>query len=419
MRKILTFSRDGIAAVKSVARRAKLLAISACLAVTVCMASTARAQTLAQYLAPTASSTSAGPVINSGPASGQNRSLAYGVRPAGGGLGSSATPQGLEGLPTVDASYSLLNDATKVVQAQGSAFIPGPKNDFDPCTAGCDVSWYVGGEALWLKRESDNNFSLSRNVFMPTWDYELGGRYTIGRLFDCTNGWEFVYAGEFSWDRGLAVTGPGNLQSTFFPTGGYTNAEVSAFNNADSHVQTYEANLNSLEINRRWWVWDVISTAVGVRYVDYDEDFTFTSVAGADQGVYINSASNQLLGLQLAADLIYPVALRGNVGFRFKGGVYANFAQDVVRLDNAGTLILNAGSDRTDWAGVFEYGIFGNYAIVPSVRLTAGYEFWWLPGIATVPEQEPQFINPGSGSFTQNEDNLILHGGSIGLEILF
>ena len=35
--------------------------------------------------------------------------------------------------------------------------------------------------------------------------------------------------------------------------------------------------LNSFEINRRWWTWDVLSTMIGMRYVDYQEDYVFLS----------------------------------------------------------------------------------------------------------------------------------------------
>lgn len=70
-------------------------------------------------------------------------------------------------------------------------------------------------------------------------------------------------------------------------------------------------------------------------------------------------------------------------------------------------------------AGLIEMGFFTNYQIVPSVRLTAGYEFWYMPGIATVPGQGPQFVNPSSASRVNNDHELLLHGGSVGVQVLF
>ena len=287
------------------------------------------------------------------------------------------------------------------------------------CNPGCNVRYYVAFDALWLRRENDERFSLSRNTFMPDFDYEFGGRYTIGTMMDCVNGWEFVYAGPFDWQRQAAVTGTASLQSTFQPINGYTAAEVSAFNNADGHTQAYRAQMHSFEFNRRWFEWDVVSTMIGVRYVDYEEDYLFVSTGGSGTGIFQEGVDNQLIGAQVGADMLYPVSLRANVGFKAKAGVYANFDDRQVAMNNAGVQILNAGASDTDVAGLIEMGVTTNYVIVPSVRLTAGYEFWYMPGIATVPEQRPSIISPASGSTIDDSDDLFIHGGYAGVQILY
>ena len=90
-----------------------------------------------------------------------------------------------------------------------------------PCDAGCDISWYVNVDALWMTRDGDDRFSLSRNNFMPDFEHEVGTRFTVGRLLDCVNGWEATYVGPFDWERQSIVTGNANLQSNLStPIGG-------------------------------------------------------------------------------------------------------------------------------------------------------------------------------------------------------
>ncbi len=397
MRKILNLSRNGFAAFKSAFRQVSLAAFGASLSVTLCCASNANAQTLSDYVTPAAVGSSPNAPISGG-------AIQY----------SSDTP--------ADASYSVMSDSTKVEQAQyGQSLFGGVSNACanNVCAPGCDISVYVNYDALWLTRENNRYFSLSRNTYMPDFQFDFAGRYTVGRLLDCVNGWEASYVGPFDWQRQNAVLGAGNLQSRFVPAGGYTAAEVDTFNDANQHVQAWQAKLNSVELNRRWWTWDVVSTMIGVRYVDYQEKYLFLSDSARGVGVFGNNVNNRMVGAQIGADILYPVSLRANVGFRGKAGVYANFDEQATFLTNAGTPIFAAGQRTTDVAGLIELGVFTNYHIVPSVRLTAGYEMWYMPGVATVPGQDVRIVSPNTGFRVLNDDELFLHGGSVGLQILF
>ncbi len=415
MRKILIFTRNGIAACRAVRRQVSLIAFGASLTVTLCCSRDAVAQSMTDYVIPTAAMNFHGAPVSANPV------------PAN--LVSGASPENYQLQAASQADYSVDEDATDVELAgyRGGGLFAGGRNYFPPnvtagnvCAPGCDVSWYANYEALWLRREGDEFFSLSRNTFMPDFNYEFGGRYTIGRLLDCVNGWEAVYTGPFDWQRQQAVLGTASLQSRFVPVGGYTGAEVSTFNDADQHVQAWRARLNSFELNRRWWTWDVLSTMIGVRYVDYKEEYLFLSNRpSVGNGVFNESTNNRMVGLQMGADMMYPVNLRTNVGFRSKAGIYANFDEATTFMSNAGTTILAAGQTDVDVAGLIETGVFVNYQLVPSVRLTAGYEIWYLPGVATVPSQNPRIVSPLSGNELSNADSLFLHGGSLGVQVLF
>ncbi|GAB5404747.1 MAG: hypothetical protein Aurels2KO_29780 [Aureliella sp.] len=400
MRKILTTTFNGIAASTAAIRRRAKTAFGFSLAVTFSCLSTAVAQqpTAAQTLAPTAT----------------GGSYPVSFASAGGTISS------VTDMPTVDASYSPQSDSSLIQPASHFAHSGGGYLGGNPCAAGCDVSYYVNYEALWLRREDDRRYSLSRLNFMPDWDFEFGGRYTIGTLEDCVNGWELSYVGPYDWNRFGTASGSGTLQSNLVASNGFTAGDIDAFNNADQHIQSWRASMQSFEINRKWWTWDVLSTSIGVRYVDYEEDFRFFSTrSGVGNGVLNESVDNELLGVQVGVDMLFPVSLRGNVGFKGKGGVYANFDERNAFVSNAGTTIINSGDSDVDVAGIIELGVFGNYHIVPSVRLTAAYEFWYMPGVATVPEQLPRLITANSGTTLIDDGEVLLHGGSVGLQILF
>ncbi|RMF40637.1 MAG: hypothetical protein D6753_11330 [Planctomycetota bacterium] len=322
---------------------------------------------------------------------------------------------------------SVLTDDTSVVPAgfrhrQAAAFMAPPNQN--PCAPGCDVTAYLSYEALWLRREGDDRFTLSRNTFLPDFDFELGGdfggRYTVGWLQNCVDGWEVSYVGPYDWQRSATVSGAATLQSNFFPTGGYTASEVSAFNDADVHIQAYRAQLQTIELNRRWWEWDVVSTMIGIRFVDYEEDFLFSSVNGTvGNGLFLQSTDNEMIGIQAGIEAMYPVTLRLNAGVRAKGGVYANFADSQTFLNNAGTIVLNAGDSDVDVAGLIEVGYFANYSVTRSIRITGGYELWYMPGIATIPEQRSQVVSPSSGTTVFTDNEVVVHGGSVGVQVLF
>ncbi len=401
MRKFLTITRFGITASVAVARRAAKTAVGFCLAVTFACLGSASAQTVAQELAPTATGA-------------RGQSLVTFASTGG-------TLQSVANMPTVDAGYSLSDDRSRVQPASFGAPAAGGYLGNDVCSPGCDVNYYFNYEALWLRREDDSRFTLSRGNFMPDFEYEFGGRYTAGNLLDCVNGWEVTYVGPYDWNRfSQTAAGTSNHQSNLRALNGYVASDISAFNSADVHVQSYNTRMQSFEVNRRWWTWDVLSTMIGIRYVDYEEDFRFySSRAGTGIGLLAEDVDNQMVGVQVGGDLLYPVGLRSNIGFRGKGGLYANFAERAAFLSNAGTTLINSGDTDVDFAGVIEMGVFGNYQIVPSVRLTAAYEFWYMPGMATVPEQGPSLISPATGTTVFQSDDVVLHGGSVGLQVLF
>lgn len=288
-----------------------------------------------------------------------------------------------------------------------------------PCDAGCDFSYYGSAEALYFRNDSSDHFTLSQNALMGPFDFEWAGRLTLGRVTDCVNGYEVVYAGPFRWSRS-GDPGPGvNYQSSLVPLG-VSPPDISAFNNATNHVQVHIARMNTYEVNRRWWAWDIFSTLIGLRVVDYRENFAFASLgstSGNGPGVLLESTRNRMIGPQVGGELMQPVGLRTLVGVKGKGALLANFSHN--NLDIISPLYNQTASDsEVDVAGLVEIGSYVKYSVTPSIRLTAGYEFWYLPEVATVRSQNPQFVSLTTNK-VRADDELFIHGASFGAQILY
>ncbi|MEC8557186.1 MAG: hypothetical protein VXZ82_19460 [Planctomycetota bacterium] len=406
MRRILTNKNEGC-----MSRRAVSAAIAALIAAVglPCVS----AQDYSQQLVPTASNLTATPVSSA--VALQYGRQQYATVPAGAvETAGHATTVGLS--PGDDSQVQLAaHSLSRNRQNRRQAMYCPPV--FNPCKDGCDISFYGQYESLWLDRRGDRFFSLSRGGFIDSgFDFEWGGRYTFGKLFDCVNGWEASFVGPFEWRRSGTNTGP---DTTLSPGGIFGFADINTFNNATSHTQVWEAEMYSFELNRKWWVWDVLSTMIGTRYLNYEEDFSLLTQGASGSSLLLESVDNTLAGLQIGGELLYPSTLRASAGIRAKAGVYANFDKRRAFVRNNGTVLINAGDTSVDLAGIIEMALFSSYYITPSVRLTGGYEFWWLPGIATIPEQVPGSITQSSGTSVSNDDSLILHGASAGLQILF
>jgi hypothetical protein len=126
-----------------------------------------------------------------------------------------------------------------------------------------------------------------------------------------------------------------------------------------------------------------------------------------------------MLGLQVGGDLFFPTSLRTMVSMKGKAGAYADFANREVRMiDSTGAAVFN-GFDDVDIAGLFEFGANFHYEVTPSVRLTGGYELWFMPGVATQSKQQPQFLNVNSGTSIRMTDDIAFHGATFGAQILY
>lgn len=338
-----------------------------------------------------------------------------------------ATSELAQDVPIVDASYFGDKQSTDVKPASYWGDLGYQTLYAAECQPGayscvrCDFTWYYSAEMLFFRREGSRRFSLTQNVFMDETDYEFGGRFTVGRMLDCVDALEFVYSGPFEWNRDSFVQDPGNVNSLFLA---FPEDLLLTFNGADEHTQRWRARANSFEMNYRHWVWDSVSTMVGVRYFKYEEDFSLTSFRPLPdplptRGEYISEINNDLVGAQLGGDIFFPLSLRTSMSLRAKGGVYANFAtRELQVLEDGATVIFNA-NDSLKASGIFEFAGQFNFQITPSIRLNAGYEAWWLSAIATTEKQRNNRLTFSSGTQLNIRDDILLHGFAGGLQVLY
>jgi hypothetical protein len=277
--------------------------------------------------------------------------------------------------------------------------------------------FYLGYETVYMQREGDQQYSFSQGNLMPNNGYELGHRITLGQMFDCTDGVEFVYTGSFTWERASQHLSPGgDLQSFLTASGGYTAAQIDTFNDSFRHQQGMRANLQSYEANRKWFAWDIMSTLIGIRAFQYNEQFSFDSVgSGNGAGFLRTDLQNFLLGAQIGSDVMRPISQRLSIGAKSRLGVFANFNEGEMQVFNRGTRLIDASRRSTDLSGMVQLGTIGRYRILPSLVATVGYEAMYLAGVATVSNQQ-YVLNPGSGTSYDAGDCVLFHGGTFGLE---
>jgi hypothetical protein len=199
---------------------------------------------------------------------------------------------------------------------------------------------------------------------------------------------------------------------------------VGGFNRADEQQISYQSDINNFELNLRFrprhrpdrlvlypngkWRRECrpgryFSYLFGVRVMSIDETFDWRSrgsfeVNGAPfsdvSAEYLVRTRNDLVGLQVGADMIYR-RCKWSGGFRGKVGPCINFASQVSRgvTNTAGdpyaTIPLDFGTSasKDDLAFIGEFGIVGTYSVRPNLILRASYDLMWVAGLALASEQ--------------------------------
>jgi hypothetical protein len=283
------------------------------------------------------------------------------------------------------------------------------------CGGACPPSWRGRAEWLYFSRNRGNDSLSSGFRFDNLFDYEHAGRFTLDRRYDCTHGWEIVYAGPFEFEEVGVTAAPGTLNAGFIGRG----IDVSAFFGADLQQQRYESRLQSVEAGYKSWGWNVIAVSWGGRYLNVNDDLRFVSVdSNGDLGLLDVQTNNDVMLGQIGVDMLFPLG-RWSLDATWKGAIGANFGMSDVLLRNAGVNQINRTDQDVEFAALIESGTYLRYFITRRLTARIGYEFWWIHGVGLASRQFGDTISRRTGREFVGTNELFYFGASGGLEFVW
>ncbi len=225
------------------------------------------------------------------------------------------------------------------------------------------------------------------------------------------------------WDN--FETRTGNLRTPFF-----TPAVLPVGSRPDTFDYGYDSDLFSLEFNFKKAVQPGLWLSCGPRYVslresiDVDANYINPFLPGFAFNLgTTNETRNYMpgfgIGLECRRPIIRDIFFVGGI----KGSLLANFAS--TSTVSTGTLFLGNSISTTLFedslthaAGLLELNARFHYDISPgNVSLYAGYEAFWMDGVAVAPAQLLQAFSPQSELSTSN--TTFVHGLALGMMIRF
>ncbi|MFN5393242.1 MAG: hypothetical protein ACK5EO_05000 [Planctomycetota bacterium] len=380
----------------------------------------------------------------------EQANAAAGIQPSGGNFpGAKARPRGsLETPPPVaspqqqfaqmspsagqirpDAVQPLAPVPTASIPTAAipTAPMPSPVQSFEPQASRLPTAralppsqpWtgphWVGRYAtVGLRRPGDESYTLSQAGQLGTFGSDLANQITIGYLTNPIDCYEFSYLGSLNWNRGLDSTGPVNSSvSSNDPQW------LAPFQDADLHQQKHSAGYRQYDLNRRWLTDDIGNSSLGLRMIDYSEQYGFRSVRGTQEGLYRIDTSNLLVGMASGMELWRPISQRLAVGGAIDGGLYANFADASIDARTSGGKRAFAGDEDLSLAASFGVHLRTRYQLRSWAGLYGGYRWMVLSGLATVDDQAPVPLSDNISLSTSSDATILFHGFDVGLELKF
>lgn len=338
----------------------------------------------------------------------------------------------------------------------------GALNPNSPCEP-CSPYRYASIEALYMQREDVGfSFPASGNTLgLPGFDFEWGPRIVIGAVYDCVNGYEASLVGPFEWDTSNQLAAVQTIGLELFPgvqapnsaVVGTLLSNVTSETTVSDQAQSLTSEYFSIDTSKTINGWEVAKLLIGARYVDYDENYRYSGtqtnvltrdpIAADDGGApptpfntetttsttnqqLSSEVENQMIGLQVGMDLLYPIGRFAYSDVRMRAGAYANFAEvNFQRQGTQSTLsnptvfgditnFLNDQNsiDELELAGLFELGTGIRYQLGELLSVRAGVELWYLSGVATATQNVA-----AQGNAISVDDDVLFTGVSFGSEL--
>ena len=191
------------------------------------------------------------------------------------------------------------------------------------------------------------------------------------------------------------------------------------FGGATFQQQYHHGNMHTLELNHVTWGWDVLNLFWGYRYTHYEEEFDFfSSRADGQQGLLALDHENHIFGPQIGGEMFYDIGTRLSVGLKGKLGLMANAQENETLLISNGATVINNTDSDVEFNFMGELSGFFRYQVTPRGYIRGGYEVWYNSAVTGVSGNIPATITPTMGAGVVDDD-LIMHGATLGFEIIW
>ncbi len=251
------------------------------------------------------------------------------------------------------------------------------------------------------------------------YDYDFGGRVTLGQRPDRIHGREFTYFGILPLEQQTTqASGAANINARFIPLDGLGVFETSAFFNAVETTQRTETEFHSVAFDRTRYGWDIVKTNIGLRYIYVDDKYSLASENFlGHEGVMGISGRNHLFGGNIGLDLFYDVGQRVSFSWFGKLGGYLNANRTSLDFTNRGVQYIANRDSSAQFAASIDLGVNAHYHINNNARFRLGYSGLWVTGVTTAGANYPQFLTPLAGLSADDESDVFFHGINFGIEL--
>jgi hypothetical protein len=249
--------------------------------------------------------------------------------------------------------------------------------------AGNQALVFIDNGATFSEAASTANVDLSGHIAST-------GMFTVGYDLSDTSALEASYFGfgTLRWSEESQLLNQGG-DLTVFKDIGFTNDF-----DGNERVRLYQRSEfnHNVELTFRKELPDCcewLTVFGGFRYVNVNESFDIRALDGNDESVYAIETGNDLVGLQVGADLMIPICDEVSLEFVGKAGPYANFASHHTFLgDNNNTLTLRGfDTDQVVPAFVGETGLMFVGHLDKAFTIRAGYQAIYMCGLAMAQDQ--------------------------------
>ncbi len=348
------------------------------------------------------------------------------------------------------------------------------RDDFWRCYEhdSCPPTWFASTEALPLFRDAsgstpyqvlatDVGTTYRRDAVLSTSDFDTefdpGLRAVLGRALGDWYRVEFSYFGTHEWTDSASVeyqgadlvdnNAVGNLLSPFTnfgdPAGPAGLGPVTTLNPEEGFDYndfasiSFSSELHNAEVNvRRRLCMPAqrnyhaeASCLVGLRYMKVSEDFAYyahspvPALDGADESTTrVNIATdNDLIGPQLGAMAQFLVHDRAWIDAEVKGALLFNQATNksntVWDENSTDPLSFASEADKDTTAFLGEISVNFNYQFAPAWTVRAGYNAYWLTGVALASENAVLNMDTNLYKATalNHDGKVVYHGPSLGI----